>query len=283
MAVSEKPLQPLPASPLPASRSKTSRIVTLPAEIEGRRLARPRWQEDGLKTPLLRATAKRRPTTFLRLSMFPYPSGKPAHGPCVRNYVITECDFARVQRLRGGRAGVCKPIGLGTPFRAARRRTPRRAEGIDPADWPDRQHRPDAGPSLQRPRSLDRLGPGGGPPGHAGLLPLGPSGCSIQFTRRGLAYRKEATVTGIRFDQGRAAPMNRWIARARSWRSGAKVEKKRASCANWSCAFQPTTPRACSMTSTSSMAGRAVAHDAGPTGSGRSVGAQLQLPDSGAG
>jgi leucyl-tRNA synthetase len=181
-----------------------------PAEIEEK--WQKTWTELGLdKTP----TNSDKPK-FYALSMFPYPSGS-LHVGHTRNYVITDV-IARLKRMQGYR--VLQPMGwdaFGLPAENAAIE-----RGIPPAQW-----------TYQNIAHMK-----------AQLQPLGLSidwsrevaTCSpdyykwtqwifLQFLQAGLAYQKEAAVNWDPIDQTVLA--NEQVDNeGRSWRSGAKVERK---------------------------------------------------------
>jgi leucyl-tRNA synthetase len=181
-----------------------------PAEIEEK--WQKTWTELGLdKTP----TNSDKPK-FYALSMFPYPSGS-LHVGHTRNYVITDV-IARLKRMQGYR--VLQPMGwdaFGLPAENAAIE-----RGIPPSQW-----------TYQNIAHMK-----------AQLQPLGLSidwsrevaTCSpdyykwtqwifLQFLQAGLAYQKEAAVNWDPIDQTVLA--NEQVDNeGRSWRSGAKVERK---------------------------------------------------------
>ncbi|MBR8838187.1 MAG: leucine--tRNA ligase [Stigonema ocellatum SAG 48.90 = DSM 106950] len=181
-----------------------------PTEIEEK--WQKRWTELGLdKTP----TEKSKPK-FYALSMFPYPSGS-LHMGHVRNYTITDV-IARLKRMQGYR--VLHPMGwdaFGLPAENAAI-----DRGVPPAKWTYEN-------ITQMRQQLKRLG-----------LSIDwdceVATCSpdyykwtqwifLQFLQAGLAYQKEAAVNWDPIDQTVVA--NEQVdSEGRSWRSGAKVERK---------------------------------------------------------
>ena len=170
------------------------------------------WKRIGLdKTP----TAREKPK-FYALSMFPYPSGS-LHMGHVRNYVITDV-IARLKRMQGYR--VLHPMGwdaFGLPAENAAIQ-----RGIPPAQWTYQN-------IAQMRQQLQRLG-------LSIDWNLEVTTCSpdyykwtqwifLQFFKAGLAYQKEAAVNWDPIDQTVLA--NEQVDNeGRSWRSGAKVERK---------------------------------------------------------
>ncbi|WP_269605567.1 leucine--tRNA ligase [Prochlorococcus marinus] len=175
------------------------------------------WQKEWVNQGLYRTnTEVNKDNTFYALSMFPYPSGS-LHMGHVRNYVITDV-LARYKRMQG--YNVLHPMGwdaFGLPAEnaAIERET-------SPSTWTDKN-------ILQMKDQLDRLG-----------LSIDWSKevttCKEdyykwtqyifnQLHKNNLAYQKKATVNWDPIDQTVLA--NEQVdAEGKSWRSGAKVEKK---------------------------------------------------------
>ena len=175
------------------------------------------WQKEWANKGLYRTnTDVNKDNTFYALSMFPYPSGS-LHMGHVRNYVITDV-LARYKRMQG--YNVLHPMGwdaFGLPAEnaAIERET-------SPSTWTDKN-------ISQMKEQLDRLG-----------LSIDWSKevttCKEdyykwtqyifnQLHKNKLAYQKKATVNWDPIDQTVLA--NEQVdAEGKSWRSGAKVEKK---------------------------------------------------------
>lgn len=170
------------------------------------------WEELGLdQTP----TDSTKPK-FYALSMFPYPSGS-LHMGHVRNYVITDV-IARLKRMQGYR--VLHPMGwdaFGLPAENAAI-----DRGIPPAKWTYeniaqmRSQLQKLGLSIDWNREVTTCSPD---------YYKWTQWIFLQFLKAGLAYQKEAAVNWDPIDQTVLA--NEQVDNeGRSWRSGAKVERK---------------------------------------------------------
>ncbi len=184
------------------------------------------WTELGLdKTP--RDNDK---PTFYALSMFPYPSGS-LHMGHVRNYTITDV-IARLKRMQGYR--VLHPMGwdaFGLPAENAAI-----DRGVPPAKWTYAAIDRGVPPAkwtyqniAQMRQQLQRLGLS--IDWDTELATCSPDYYKwtqwifLQFLQAGLAYQKEAAVNWDPIDQTVLA--NEQVDNeGRSWRSGAKVERK---------------------------------------------------------
>lgn len=170
------------------------------------------WEEQGVdSTP----TGSEKPK-FYALSMFPYPSGD-LHMGHVRNYTIPDV-IARLKRMQGYR--VLQPMGwdsFGLPAENAAIE-----RGIHPAKWTYQN-------IAQMKGQLQKLGISYD--WEKELATCSPEyyrwtqWIFLQFYKAGLAYQKEAAVNWDPIDQTVLA--NEQVdSEGRSWRSGAKVERK---------------------------------------------------------
>lgn len=175
-----------------------------------------KWQQSWAEAELDLTSEKRDRPKFYALSMFPYPSGN-LHMGHVRNYVITDV-IARLKRMQGYR--VLQPMGwdaFGLPAENAAI-----DRGVPPSRWTYqniahmKKQLQQLGLSLDWSRELATCSPD---------YYHWTQWIFLQFYQAGLAYQKEAAVNWDPIDQTVLA--NEQVdSEGRSWRSGAKVERK---------------------------------------------------------
>jgi leucyl-tRNA synthetase len=176
----------------------------------------PKWQKTWAESGIDQTPETPNLPKYYALSMFPYPSGS-LHMGHVRNYVITDV-IARLKRMQGYR--VLHPMGwdaFGLPAENAAI-----DRGVPPAQWTYqnidqmRSQLQQLGLSIDWKREVATCSPD---------YYKWTQWLFLQFFQAGLAYQKEAAVNWDPIDQTVLA--NEQVdSEGRSWRSGAKVERK---------------------------------------------------------
>lgn len=176
----------------------------------------PKWRKAWAEAQSFRATQDPSKPKYYVLEMFPYPSGR-LHMGHVRNYSLGDV-IARFKRARG--FSVLHPMGwdaFGLPAENAAME-----RGVDPKAWTYdniarmRDELKELGLSIDWSREFATCDVAYYGQQQAWFLEL---------YKRGLVYRKEATVNWDPVDQTVLA--NEQVVDGRGWRSGAVVEKRK--------------------------------------------------------
>lgn len=176
----------------------------------------PKWREAWVNAQSFRAVQDPSKPKYYVLEMFPYPSGR-LHMGHVRNYSLGDV-IARFKRARG--FSVLHPMGwdaFGLPAENAAME-----RGVDPKAWTYdniarmREELKELGLSIDWTREFATCDVAYYGQQQAWFLEL---------YKRGLVYRKEATVNWDPVDQTVLA--NEQVVDGRGWRSGAVVEKRK--------------------------------------------------------
>jgi len=176
----------------------------------------PQWREAWARADSFRAREDSAKPKYYVLEMFPYPSGR-LHMGHVRNYALGDV-IARFKRARG--FSVLHPMGwdaFGLPAENAAME-----RGVDPKAWTYdniarmREELKELGLSIDWSREFATCDVAYYGQQQAWFLEL---------FKRGLVYRREATVNWDPVDQTVLA--NEQVVDGRGWRSGAVVEKRK--------------------------------------------------------
>jgi leucyl-tRNA synthetase len=176
----------------------------------------PKWRQAWAQADAFRATQDASKPKYYVLEMFPYPSGR-LHMGHVRNYSLGDV-IARFKRARG--FSVLHPMGwdaFGLPAENAAME-----RGVDPKGWTYdniarmRDELKELGLSIDWSREfatcdVDYYGQ--------------QQAWFLELFKRGLVYRREATVNWDPVDQTVLA--NEQVVDGRGWRSGAVIEKRK--------------------------------------------------------